>query len=508
MVPPGGSAIADPQTFIPIGYYSTMAFSACKLLYTPLILLDSSWRNMTPGLATSWTLSDDGKHWTMKLRKGVKFHDGTAFTARDVDFTYKLMIRREAYPALIDIAILEGATDYQMKKTETLAGLTVIDDYTVRFNLTSPSGTFLLNVSDIGILPAHAFPSDVLAKNVNDESIEKIAFFKTKPFGTGPFKLKDFDFNTHITLQSHKQYWKGAPLLDGIIFRLNVTGPALVSSLSAGQVDSAYLPDELTAHTLIHTPNLTLHSGPGLADEVILAVATEKPYMNVKVRQALRTAIDMQTLNKTIQYGLAKPAPSLMMYPALFPNPQLPRYDYDPVRARQLLKEGNWDPARTLVYGVFTSAGASPDYASAAIQNMWAAVGVHSKFKPLDAANQSTITHTTHHTYDVASLPYAWLAYDPSSTMNEYLSTLPISSNFTNYHNPRWDALMRKAGRMPTLQQAKSLYQQAQVILETDLPSIPLWIEDEVWAVNKRVHGGILPVGPLNDVGAEQWWVE
>jgi peptide/nickel transport system substrate-binding protein len=441
----------------------------------------------------------------MHLRKGVKFHDGSDFTAKDVDFTYKLMVRRESAPAVIDVTIFEGANEYLMKKTETFAGLDVIDDYTVRFNLTAPSSTFLINVSNTGILPAHAFPSDALAKNFNDESIEKMPFFQTKPIGTGPFMLKDFDYNTHTSLTAFDQYWKGAPLLDGIDMLYNYTDSSVVSALLSGQIDSSYV-DEQTARTLMHASNLHLNIGQGLANETDLFVACEKPYMNVPVRQALRTAIDLPTLIKTVLYGLARPAPSMMMYPALFPNPRLPQYNYDPARAKQLLKQGNWDPSRTLVFGVETAL-TSPDNATLAIMNMWQDVGIQTAFKPIDPANAQNILLAKEHSYDVVILQYAWLAYNPSTTFAEFSSSAAsTNSNYTNYRSAAYDSIMSKAIRTADTQEANSLYQQAQVILGTDLPSIPLWMEDEIWAINNALHGGVLHRGPLNDIGAQLWW--
>jgi peptide/nickel transport system substrate-binding protein len=491
-----------PQLFRPETYYGSLVFWCCKLLFTPLIILDRNWEQMLPGLATSWDWSSDQKQLTVKLRKGVKFHDGQEFTAKDVDFTYKLMVRKETAPAVQDVTIFAGGQDYKDKKTETFAGLDVIDDYTVRFNLTSSSSVFLLNVSNTGILPMHGFPADVLT---NGDDIDHIQFFLQKPFGTGPFKLKSFDIKTNVTFEAFPDYWRGAPNLDGIIFRLDAPSPAMISGMQAGQFDGAYVGALADAATLKDQQNLTLSTNYSLANEQVFIVAAEKPYMNVKVRQALITALDVDTLAKTVGYGFPKQAPSMMMYPSLFPNPNLPKYDFSVDKAKQLLQEGNWNPSQKLVLGVSSTQG-TPDNIYAAMLNMWKAVGIDAQYKPFDPANNTKTWLANPHEFDIFQTSYAWLAYDPSSTYQEFASTL--AGNYSHYNNPQYDDLMKQAIRAGDPDKAKTLYQQVQVIMGTDLPYIPIWIEPEIWAINKKMHGGNLARGPLNDIQAELWWKE
>jgi len=491
-----------PQVFRPETYYGSLVFWACKLMYTPLILLDRAWNQMTPGLATSWEWSSDFKQLTAHLRQGVTFHDGAPFTARDVEFTYKLMVRKETNPSVPDVTIFEGGQEYKDRATEEFAGVTVIDDYTVRFNLTSPSSVFLLNVTNTGIVPAHGFPKDALT---NDQDIDSLAFFLEQPFGTGPFKLTSFDLQTNITFEAFPDYWKGAPNLDGIVFRLDVPGPAMISGLKAGEYDGAYVGMMADADALRDVSNLNLDANYSLANEQIFIAATEKPELSVPVRQALRVALDVETLDATVGYGFPRPAPSTMMHPSLIPNPTLPSLDYDPERAKQLLQEGNWDPSRTLVLGASAAQGGAPSNFHAAIMEMWKAVGLDVEFKPFDPANQIEDWSANPHEFDVYQTSYAWLAYDPSTTYGDQSCE---RSAYTHYCNPTYDQTMQAAIREGDAEKAAELYKQAQTILTTDLPYIPIWIEPEIWGIQKTVHGGNLGRGPLNDVQAELWWKE
>jgi len=227
--------------------------------------------------------------------------------------------------------------------------------------------------------------------------------------------------------------------------------------------------------------------------------------MNTKVRQALITAIDVPTLIKTVGYNFPKPAPSVMMHASLFPNPNLPSYGFSVDKAKALLKEGNWDPSRKLQFGRWTAQG-TPDDIDSAIMTMWKAVGVETQYVPMDSANQVKISQTIPHVYDVAITSFAWLAYDPSSAYSSF--ACERRPNYSMYCNPDFDAAMKDAIRTVDEKGSVASYQKAQTILETELPYTPVCMDPEIFAINKKVHGGVFGRGPLNDVSAELWWKE
>jgi peptide/nickel transport system substrate-binding protein len=242
-----------------------------------------------------------------------------------------------------------------------------------------------------------------------------------------------------------------------------------------------------------------------MANEQTFLFATEKDYMNVSVRQALMHALDYEGLFQTVTYGFARPAPSIMMHPSLFPNPDLPVYDYDPEKAKALLAEGGWDASRKLQFGVYTTE-AQATAVHTQIINLWRAVGVETEYLPLDPANQATIAVANPHVYDLNMASFAWLAYNPVSTYR-WVACGEVANN-SHYCNPEYDEIMRQAIRTADPEAQKALLQQAQVIAQRDLPIAPIWIEPEIWAINPRMHGGVLGRGPLNDVLSELWWKE
>lgn len=502
----GAGGTGNPRIFVPTSYYGTSAFFVCKLVYTPLLLLDRTWGTIGPGLASEWVWNDDATELTVTLRDDVTFHDGTPLTAADVEFTYQLAIRNDRYFAVGDISIIQGATEFKEGTATELPGVTVVDDYTVKFALTSSSNVFELNISNCGILPKHLFADDAVS---GATPIDELPFFNGEsgtenglPVGTGPWKASEYNPETNLTLNRNETYFLGAPVLDQLILRYGVEGPAIIAGLESGEFDTAYIGSE-DAKSLEESEILDIQTNHNMANEMVLITATEKEHMSVPVRQALLTALDKDLLIETITYGYAIPAPSIMMHPSLFPNDELPTFDYDPERARQLLDEAGWDWDYTIKFGQFTATG-SPTNAISAVMSMWNEIGLKVEFLPMDSAAQVDISRAEDHIYDITMTSFAWLAYDPSSAYSSFASTR--RPNYSNYNNPEFDEAMESAIRAGSLEDGVPFYQSAQVMLQNDLPYAPIWMDAEIWAVNKRMHGGILGRGPLNNIDSQKWW--
>ena len=152
-----------PQLFRGETYYGSLVFWCCKLLYTPLVILDRNWNKMRPGLATSWDWSSDQKQLTLKLRKGVKFHDGQEMTAKDVEFTYKLMVRKEPpRPSRTSRSSRRGQEykdkqDRDLRRRRRWSTITPCASTSPRRRASS-SSTCPIPAS----CPMHGFPADVL----------------------------------------------------------------------------------------------------------------------------------------------------------------------------------------------------------------------------------------------------------------------------------------------------------------------------------------------------------
>src|SRR5262249_24778090 len=155
----------------------------------------------------SWSFSPDQKTVTYKLRKDVKWHDGTPFTAKDVEFTYKAALWPKMTSTYANqLLSIVGAKDFRDGKSKDLPGIKVVDDATIEFTTEKPDASIFLNSALISILPRH-----LLEKAPLDDSntFGQLDYFTKKPIGTGPFKVKNYVENQFIEFERNENYFRG-----------------------------------------------------------------------------------------------------------------------------------------------------------------------------------------------------------------------------------------------------------------------------------------------------------
>ncbi len=223
-------------------------------LFDSLVELDQG-LNVKPLLAESWEVSRDGLTYTFKLKRGVKWHDGKPFTARDVAFTFYSVLdpkvttpHRAYFDALVGFPELTAKEN--PKKPEELAvrPIEVVDDHTVRFRLRYPSGSFLAVLVNprAGIVPEHILKGTDL----------NTAEFNRRPIGTGPFKLVEWRRGERLVMEANDQYHAGRPALDRLIIRIIPDSVVLLQELRSGGVDFIENPPLTEVARLKQTPNL------------------------------------------------------------------------------------------------------------------------------------------------------------------------------------------------------------------------------------------------------------
>ena len=189
-------------------------------IFTGMTTINES-LEVIPDLARSWDASKDGKTWTFHLRSDVKWHDGQPFTADDVVFTYNSILNPKVNSVRRSDYIIDGAPI----KFEAL------DKLTVRAILPKPFAPFLSHTM-MGIIPKHLLAD----KDINT------AKFNRQPIGTGPFMFKEWVTGDHVIVVRNEQYYRGAPRLAQIIFKIIPDENATLVALEAGEVDEAGVP--------------------------------------------------------------------------------------------------------------------------------------------------------------------------------------------------------------------------------------------------------------------------
>ena len=271
--------------------------------------------SVQPGLAASWTISDDGLSYTFQLREGVTFHDGTTFEASDVVFS-------------LDRARAEDSTNAQKALFAGIESVEALGDSSVRIDLAAPQGNFLFNL---------AWGDAVM---VAPESIEDI---KNLPIGTGAFRFEQWRRGDQISLSRNADYWGEAASLEAATFKFISEPTAAYAAMLAGDIDAFYsypAPENLAQFE--RDPRFTVLSG-NTEGETILAMNNQQaPFDDIRVRKAVSHAIDRQAIIDGAMFGYGTPigshfAPHNPDYVDLTANAA-----FDPALARDLLAQAGY----------------------------------------------------------------------------------------------------------------------------------------------------------------------
>ncbi len=267
-------------------------------------------------LATSWEMTDD-KTWVFKIRQGVKFHDGTPLTVDDIKATYDHIVDpKSGHPAAQFVGDAE---------------LEIVDPETIKFTLSAPNVVFP-NQQHWSFIQAKADlakGADWMKKNVN---------------GTGPFMLKSWQPDTQMDLVKNPNYWEeGKPYLDAITMKVFPEEASAVAALQAGQIDFLTLEDPNNYPLLQAIQGLSLLTVPANGGVFWCFNGDKAPMDDVKVRQAISTAINREEVLQLVGGGLGQV--SGFITPAFegiyTPASELPNYTYDVEKAKALLKESS-----------------------------------------------------------------------------------------------------------------------------------------------------------------------
>ena len=293
--------LAEPDNLNPFIGYLWSSFEMWYLAYDPLVGYDYGELKPikgedSPGLATDWTTSPDGKTWTFTIRGGVKWQDGQPLTAADVAFTYNYIIDNE----------LSNFTTY----TEGIIRAVAVDDTTVRFDCSQPKANMLRIWAPI--LPAHIW-SKISGKDAAGK------FANAPPFvGSGPFQCVEWKKNSYVKLVANPDYWRGAPSIDELLFEYYTNADTMVQDLKSGMIDGATGLLDAQYRQLLSEPGIearTVHvngfdelgfncyTGPSRGNPVLT---------DAKFRQALNYAIDKDKICTIAYGGHALPATSVI----------------------------------------------------------------------------------------------------------------------------------------------------------------------------------------------------
>jgi ABC-type transport system substrate-binding protein len=325
----------DPHTSLGI-----QAMYVEQNLFNTLVTIDEN-AEYIPDLAESWDVKEGGKVYVFHLRKGVKFHDGTDFTAEAVKWNFDRLLNPEE--KVITASYFKPIIE----------SVDVIDQHTLQITLKSPTNTLLpaLAVYRVGFMI------------ISPESYKKWGKqdLGAHPAGTGPFKLVRWEQNRVIELERNPHYFKkGLPYLDRLEFRVMKDGVTRATALRAGEVDFVNEVPMEPAARLTDDPKIQVYRGVDAAKIYIPLNVQRKPFDDVRVRQALTGyGIDRHAIAKIAFLGYAEPLLGVIPPGTRGHEDILEMYPYNPGRAKALLKEAGFDENHPLEYTIMTH-GAYP----------------------------------------------------------------------------------------------------------------------------------------------------
>jgi peptide/nickel transport system substrate-binding protein len=505
---PGGrfviGASASPKTFNPLVALDSASDGIVRLLFSPLVGLDWATQQPGPGLAESWSVAPDQKTWTFKLRPGVRWSDGEPLTADDVVFTWnEIMYNSEFNQVTYDLFRISGRN----------FAVTKVDDFTVRVVTPEVFAPFIEFFGSVPVLPKHVLQTAATAK------VFPAAYGLTsKPnriVGCGPYRLKEFRPGKFTLLERNPEYWvadrqgRRLPWFDEVMFAVGGgvgSEPALFLDGKSDVCDTVR-PQNYTQFKQASTGGrfqlielgagaerdflwFNQNTGTNTADKPIVNPAKLKWFRNKKFRQAVSCAIDRDRLVREAYGGRAQPAYGFISTEnQKWNNPDIPRYGFDPARARTLLAEigiqdrngdgmmedADGNAIEILFYS--NTGNALREKAAALVVADLKKLGINLIYWSIDYRALVDRINVTFD-YECALMGLGGGGGDPASQMNVLRSSeelhqwFPVQKTPSTDWEARLDSLMDAQMRTLDFAQRKKYFDEVQVILAEELPMI------------------------------------
>ena len=435
-----------------------------------------------PALAVSWKVIDTTT-WELKLRPGVKFHDGSPFTADDVVFTFGRIPLLLTSPSSFNFAV------------KPIKQIEVVDPLTIRLHTAEPSPLMAFNLANVKIISR----KNGEGASTGDYNTGKAAI------GTGPYRVTSFVVGDHAVFQRNEDWWDQKPVWTTVNYRVIANDAARNAALQSGDVDAIDQVPTRDVPSLKQNPKVTIVSAPGqrliyispddareqtpwLTDLAGNRLATN-PLRDPRVRKALSLAINREAIRDRVMDGFSAPTGQLMPAGASGYDPSIKPDPYDPEQAKKLLAAAGFPQGFGLTLHGPNDRYVNDSKIVEAIAQMWTRVGVKTIVDTMPSA--AYFSRAIRFEFSIRLTGWASDTGEASSN----LATLIASSNPdkgrgaildpTHYANAQVDALIEQS--LATLDTAarEDLYRQATRLAMADEPIIPIHHQVNIWAFRK-----------------------
>jgi peptide/nickel transport system substrate-binding protein len=426
-------------------------------IYDTLLTRDKQLQ-LAPALATSHKLVGD-KVWEVKLRQGVKFHNGETFDATSVKFSFERINRADFKSP-------------QKGWFNTIEAVEIVDPYTVRFHTKVPDPSMPARMTLMYQLP----PKYVA--QVGD------AQANLKPVGTGPFKFVEWVKNDRIIVEANDSHWSGKPAVRRATWKPIPELGSRIAALQTGQADLIVNvpPDQIQA--LQANKNIRIEKTPSCRI-ISFTIAQIKggPIADKRVRQALNHAVDMQGILDAVLLGNGKRINSWMPPNVWGYDPSIPFYEYNPKKAKELLAAAGQSNLSVTIQAPNGRWAMDKDIAQA-VAGQLNDNGIKANVKVIAEWGAYVRTILDHKTEDIAMSGWCLPSLDPDHWVTPNLRTgEPVSQ----YSNPEVDKLMEQARAEMNPERRKQLYSQLLRLIREEAPYIFGYQQMDIYGVNARL---------------------
>jgi peptide/nickel transport system substrate-binding protein len=452
-------------------------------IFEKLITLDPDSR-LIPGLAESWQAVNP-TIWEFKLRRGVKFHDGSDFTAEDVAFSIERVGKIPDSPGPF--------TTY----TKAIKQVQIVDPHTIRFVTAFPHPQLQNDINTIYIVSKKSATGASTADFNSGKAMN----------GTGPFKFVAFKRGDRVELARNDAYWGPKPTWAKVTFRVIPSDPTRVAALLSGELDAIEnIPTadfaKIRANPSFQTSTKTSHRiifyhvdqfrdpSPFVFDKATGKPLAKNPLKDLRVRQAISKAIDREAIRSRVMEGLALPSANLVPAPMFGHNPALKPDAYDLAGARKLLAAAGYPNGFAMTIHGPNNRYVNDDQIMQTVAQMLSRAGIQTKVETLPMS--AYLARARKLEFSFAMLGWGASTAEASSPLRAHLvSYIPEKGwgefAWGRYANPKVDGLLDKALATLDDKAREKQIQDAVGIAMTELGIIPLHHQINTWATKKGI---------------------
>ena len=448
---------SKPKSLDPNMYNDIPALTITEQIFNTLLKVDEN-GNIVPELAESFEYVSPTE-LVIKIRQGVKFHNGDTLTSKDVAFSINRMLDKPASRVMID----------------AITKVEIIDDYTVKIITSEPFGALLNHLTH----PTAAIMSEKAVKAAGDS-------YGQHPVGTGPYKFVSWQSGDKITLEANPDYFLGVTPIKNVVFRPVTEASNRTIGIETVELDLAYDIEGLDREKLRNDDSIVFLEEPSFGIDYIGFNTRKAPFDNVKVRQAIATAINADDFITAVYKGSGEKANSLIGPKVFGYTTEAKAWEYNVEKAKQLLAEAGYPNG--FKAKIWINENVERRDIAIILQAQLKEIGIDLAVETLEWG--AYLDGTARGDHELFMLGWVTVTGDADYGLYPLLhsSSFGGAGNRAFYHNPKVDELLSKARVSINQEERKELYKEVQIIAQEEVPYYVTAYKSQNAALQKNIE--------------------